>query len=106
MTPAPLAIGAESADLRATLFEVMSSVTIYTTDACSKCLTAKALLTRRGIDYREVNLAKDPDGRAELSRKTGMITFPQIVIGERTLGGLEQLVVADREGRLSELRAA
>jgi glutaredoxin 3 len=69
-------------------------------------VTAKALLTRRGIDYEEINLAKNPDGRAELAQRTGMITFPQIVIGGETLGGLDDLVAADRAGRLKELVAA
>jgi glutaredoxin 3 len=79
---------------------------LYTTDPCARCVTAKALLTRRGIGYEEINLAKDPDGRAELARNTGMTTFPQIVIDGETLGGLDQLVAADREGRLKALVAA
>jgi glutaredoxin 3 len=84
----------------------MRLVTVYTTDNCSRCVTAKALLTRRGVGYEEINLAKDPDGRAELARRTGMITFPQIVIGDETLGGLDQLISADRIGRLAGLVAA
>jgi glutaredoxin 3 len=84
----------------------MRVVTLYTTDQCARCVTAKTLLGRRGIGYEEINLAKDPDGRAELARHTGMVTFPQIVIGEETLGGLDELVVADREGRLGALLAA
>ena len=81
----------------------MKLVTVYTTDACSRCTNAKTLLTRRGIPFQEINLTKDPDGRAELARRTGMITFPQIVIGDETLGGLDQLIAADRQGRLPEL---
>ena len=84
----------------------MKIVTVYTTEHCSRCVTAKALLTRRGIGYEEINLAKDPDGRMELAHRTGMITFPQIVIDGQTLGGLDQLVAADRDGRLGELVAA
>ncbi len=84
----------------------MPIVTLYTTERCSRCVSAKTLLTRRGIPYQEVNLAKDPDGRAELSRRTGMVTFPQIVIEGETLGGFDDLLAADREGRLSELLAA
>lgn len=84
----------------------MTIVTVYTTDACSKCVSAKALLTRRGIDYHEVNLARDPDGRAELARQTGMHTFPQVVIGHRALGGFDKLLAADREGQLARLLAA
>jgi glutaredoxin 3 len=84
----------------------MERVIVYTTDRCSRCVSAKMLLSRRGIGYREVNLARDPDGRAELQRRTGMFTFPQVVIGDQTIGGFEELLAADREGRLGELLAA
>lgn len=84
----------------------MPPVTVYTTENCSRCVSAKMLLARRGIDYEEVNLAKSPDGRAELQVRTGMFTFPQIVIGEETIGGFDELLAADRAGRLRELTAA
>lgn len=84
----------------------MNSVIVYTTDACSRCVTAKKILTRRGISYEEVNLARDPDTRAELARRTGMFTFPQIIIDGATLGGLDELISADRDGRLRQLLAA
>jgi len=79
---------------------------LYTTERCSRCASAKVLLARRGIAYEEINLSKDPDGRAELEQRTGMFTFPQIVIGDETIGGFDQLLAADRAGRLSELLAA
>jgi glutaredoxin 3 len=84
----------------------MRVVTLYTTDHCARCVSAKALLAKRGIGYEEINLAKDPDGRAELAKSTGMFTFPQIVIEGQTLGGFDDLLVADRQGRLSQLLAA
>jgi glutaredoxin 3 len=84
----------------------MKPVLVYTTDRCSKCASAKMLLSRRGIEYDEINLAKDPDGRAELSRQTGMATFPQIVVDGQALGGFDELLAADRAGRLTELLAA
>jgi glutaredoxin 3 len=84
----------------------MKPITVYTTDACSRCVSAKMLLARREIEYEEVNLAKDPDGRTKLSELTGMFTFPQIVIDGETLGGFDELLAADRAGRLSELIAA
>ena len=55
-----------------------SRVTVYTTEPCGFCRQAKALLEARGIDFDEVNLAKDPDGRADLVAITGQMTFPQI----------------------------
>jgi glutaredoxin 3 len=81
-------------------------VTLYTTDGCPRCVSAKALLKKRGIGYHEINLARDPDGRAELQKRTGMFTFPQIVIGDHTIGGFDDLLVADRQGRLADLMAA
>jgi glutaredoxin 3 len=84
----------------------MTQVTLYTTESCPFCTSAKALLARRGIAYDEINLARDPDGRAALQKRTGMFTFPQIVIGEQPLGGFTELLAADRAGRLSELLAA
>jgi glutaredoxin 3 len=84
----------------------MATVTVYTTDHCSKCASAKMLLGRRGIGYEEINLSRDPDGREELIRRTGMITFPQILIDDQTIGGFDDLLAADREGRLGALLAA
>jgi len=84
----------------------MKSVTIYTTDYCSLCTSAKTLLARRGIAYEEINLARDPDSRDRLSSITGMFTFPQIVIDGQPIGGFSELLAADRQGRLVELLAA
>lgn len=83
----------------------MPSVTLYTTERCSRCVSAKRLLAERRVCYHEVDLTKDPDGRAELQRCTGMLTFPQIMIGDQTLGGYEELLAADRAGRLAKLTA-
>jgi glutaredoxin 3 len=84
----------------------MREITIYTTDHCSLCTSAKTLLERRGFPYQEVNLARDPDGRAELQRITGMYSFPQIVLDGDTIGGFAELLALDREGRLTDLLAA
>jgi glutaredoxin 3 len=84
----------------------MLPVTVYTTDGCPLCTSAKTLLNRRNIAYEEINLARDPDGRAQLSAKTGMYTFPQIVIEGRSIGGFQELLAADRAGQLKQLLAA
>ena len=84
----------------------MKSVTIYTTDYCSLCRSAKTLLDRRGISYEEINLVRDADSREQLTNLTGMFTFPQIVIDGQPIGGFTELLTADREGRLGELLAA
>ena len=84
----------------------MKSITVYTTDRCPYCSSAKTLLAKRSIAYEEINLARDPDSRAQLSNLTGLFTFPQILIEGRPIGGFAELLAADREGRLGELLAA
>ena len=83
----------------------MAKITVYSTDPCSFCLRAKELLKLRGLSFEEINLAKDPAGRLELVEKTGMLSFPQIVIDDEVIGGFQELVQADRTGRLAELTA-
>ena len=83
-----------------------ANVKLYTTDPCGFCRSAKSLLESRGVAFEEVNLAKDPDGRAELVALTGQMTFPQVVVGQRAIGGFRELLEADRDGLLAELLAA
>jgi glutaredoxin 3 len=84
----------------------MNKVTVYTTEPCPFCSQAKALLGKRGLSYDEINLAKDADGRAELEKRTGMMTFPQVIIDDQLIGGFNELLAADRSGRLAELVAS
>jgi glutaredoxin 3 len=76
---------------------------MYSTDPCPFCRQAKALLESRGIAYDEVNLVKDAEGRAALVALTGQMTFPQILIGDRAVGGFRELLAADRDGSLRAL---
>ena len=84
----------------------MARVTVYTTEPCGFCRVAKALLDKRGIPFEEVNLAKSAEGRSELVARTGMMTFPQVIIDGRPIGGYQELVREDRAGRLEELAEA
>lgn len=81
----------------------MAEIIVYSTEPCSFCARAKELLAKRGIAFEEINLAKDPEGRAALLDRTGMLSFPQIVVGDEVLGGFRELVMADQSGRLEEL---
>ena len=80
-------------------------INVYTTDPCARCIRAKDLLRARGLAFEEINLAKDPVGRRRLAQFTGQMTFPQIVIGGEPLGGFQELLEADRQGRLEGLAA-
>lgn len=84
----------------------MSQVTVYTTDPCSFCTRVKGLLRARGVEFAEINLAKDPDGRAALARETGMLSFPQVIVDGQLLGGFTEVQAAAESGRLDELLTA
>ena len=84
----------------------MNDIVVYTTDPCSFCVRVKQLFKTRGIEYTEVNLARVPAGRAELVERTGMMSFPQVVIGGEVLGGFQETLRADQTGQLRELLAA
>ena len=84
----------------------MPNVTIYSTDPCGFCRRVKGLLEARGVEFSEVNLSKDPTGRVELVQKTGMMTFPQVVVDGQLVGGFKEMQTALESGRLDELFAA
>jgi glutaredoxin 3 len=81
------------------------NVIVYTTEPCGFCRQAKVLLESRGVDYEEISLTKDPVGRSNLVARTGQMTFPQIIIGDRVVGGFRELLEADRDGTLHEILA-
>ena len=83
-----------------------SDVVVYTTEPCSFCTRVKQLLDTRGVEYTEVNLARDAAGRMELVERTGMMSFPQVIIGGELVGGFQETLAADQSGRLRQLIAA
>ena len=84
----------------------MSVVTVYTTQPCSFCSRVKGLLEARGVEFAEVDLTRDTAGRVELAQRTGMMTFPQVLVGGQLLGGFAEVQAAVESGRLEELLAA
>lgn len=79
----------------------MQEITVYTTSVCPYCVAAKRLLQQRNYPYKEVNLERDPELRQRLSAENGGYrTVPMIFIGEKFIGGFDQLAELDRSGRL------
>ena len=78
-------------------------VTVYSTRFCGSCMRAKALLEAKQVAYTEVLVDLDPDKRVEMVQKSGRRTVPQIFIGERHVGGFEDLYALAREGGLEPL---
>lgn len=84
----------------------MPEVKMYKTTWCGFCDRATRLLAHRGVtDITEVNIEQWDDGFAKLYELTGGKSVPQIYIGERHIGGFDELVALDRTGELQELLA-
>jgi glutaredoxin 3 len=84
----------------------MPPVVVYTTPYCSFCISAKALLRRKGVEFTEINVAGAPDRRAEMvERANGLATVPQIFIGSDHVGGCDELRALDGDGKLDSLLA-
>ncbi|RIX99217.1 glutaredoxin 3 [Aureimonas flava] len=85
----------------------MPPVTIYTRQFCGYCTRAKDLLTRKGVAFEEKDATAEPAFRQEMmTRAPGSATFPQIFIGERHIGGCDDLHALDRAGGLDPLLAS
>lgn len=81
----------------------MAPVTIYSTRVCPYCVRAKALLDGKHVPYTEVLVDEQPEKRVEMMQKTGRRTVPQIFVGERHVGGFDDLYILDRSGGLDPL---
>ncbi|TXL65399.1 glutaredoxin 3 [Zeimonas arvi] len=81
-----------------------NKVVMYTTAVCPYCQRAEMLLKQRGVEQIEkIRIDLDPVRRDEMIEKTGRRTVPQIFIGERHVGGFDDLSALDREGGLAPL---
>jgi glutaredoxin 3 len=82
-------------------------VEIYTKTFCPYCWRAKMLLESKGVAFNEISVDfGGPDKQAMVQRAGGRTTVPQIFIGERHVGGCDDLIALDREGKLDGLIAA
>jgi glutaredoxin 3 len=82
----------------------MKPVTIYTTRSCGFCRMAKALLTRKGAAFEEIDVTFDAARRAEMAmRAGGRTSVPQIWIGQRHVGGCDDLYELEHAGELDAL---
>ena len=82
----------------------MQPVTIYTTPYCPYCIRAKMLLDERGVtELNEIRIDQDRELRKQMIERTGRRTVPQIYIGDHHVGGCDDLVALDREGKLEPL---
>ena len=84
----------------------MAQITIYTRQFCGYCSAAKRLLKEKGAAYEEIDATYAPEKRREMIERSGRGTFPQIFIGERHVGGCDDLYALESRGDLDPLLAA
>jgi glutaredoxin 3 len=78
-------------------------ITMYVTGWCPYCQRAKALLTDRKLAFNEINVDEDSNFRQEMISRSGRRTVPQIFIGEKHVGGCEDLFALEGSGELDRL---
>ncbi len=84
----------------------MSKIKIYTTPICPYCVRAKSLLKKKGAQFEEIDVFMDSGAREEMeSKSNGRRTVPQIFIGERHIGGCDDLYALESTGELDPLLA-
>ena len=79
------------------------AVTVYLSDWCPYCERARGLLTQKNVDFREINVEGDPKLREEMIARSNRRTVPQIFIGDKHVGGCDDLFELDRSGELDRL---
>ena len=84
----------------------MALVTVYTKPYCPYCSRALALLKQKSVEINEIEAASDMALRQEMIQKSGRSTYPQIFIGDRHVGGCDDLMALDRSGGLDPLLSA
>ncbi len=85
----------------------MPPITIYTTGFCPFCYHAKQLLDSKGAAYEEIDVNSVPGARGEMmQRANGGHTVPQIFIGERHVGGCDELYALEQQQQLDPLLSA
>ncbi len=84
----------------------MNTVEIYTSPLCGFCHSAKRLLAEKGVSFAEIDVLAQPERKPEMiARAQGGRTVPQIFVGDRHVGGCDDLYALERAGKLDALLA-
>ena len=78
-------------------------VTLYVSDWCPYCQRAKSLLTQKQVIFGEINIDDDAKFREEMTARSNRNTVPQIFIGDKHVGGCDDLFALDQSGELDRL---
>ncbi|MFL6551090.1 MAG: glutaredoxin 3 [Povalibacter sp.] len=83
-----------------------AEVVMYSTSYCGYCMRARSLLERKGVPIQEIKVDEDMREREAMMKRSGRRTVPQIFIGERHVGGYDDLAALERSGELDQLLAS
>jgi glutaredoxin 3 len=78
-------------------------IVIYGSESCGYCGAARMLLKKKGADYEDLVVSKDPALREEMQQRSGRRSVPQIFIDDRAIGGFEELYALDKSGELDRI---
>ena len=81
----------------------MKKVIVYSKEVCPYCVRAKALLQRKGVAFEEIKIADEKTRDEMIAKSGGRMTVPQIFIGEKHVGGCDDLYALDKAGELDKL---
>ncbi|MEE4638454.1 MAG: glutaredoxin 3 [Wenzhouxiangella sp.] len=81
-------------------------VVMYATSACPFCVAARHLLHAKGVRWTEVPIDQQREKRAEMMQRSGRHTVPQIFIGDRHVGGFDDLNALEHQGELDQWLSA
>ena len=84
----------------------MNNVVVYSSDYCPFCSRAKSLLASKKVDFEEIVVDGKPQIRAEMAKKAGRTSVPQIWVGSTHVGGCDDLFALERAGKLDALLGA
>jgi len=83
----------------------LNNETLYTTDTCPYCRSAKSLLASKGVTMHEINIQREAGKLEEMMERSGRRSVPQIFIGDAHIGGFDDLAKLDRQGGLMSMLA-
>ena len=81
----------------------MKKITIYSTRICPYCVRAKNFFNKKNLEYTEIMIDRDPEQMREMMEKSGRQSVPQIFIGDYHVGGFDDLIEHDMDGKLEGL---
>ena len=84
----------------------MADVIVYSSDWCPYCMRAKQLLQNKGVSFEEIKVDGQPQVRADMTKKAGRTSVPEIWIGALHVGGCDDLFALERAGKLDALLQA